>query len=167
MSRWLEYTRAVFDAHAKGNRTCRHQHGRLHALLLLRALMAERPQDSARVKALVLIAPAWDMTKLMWENFSAQARRDITEKASTIARRPTATARIRSASLLDDGERHLIGDKPYDPARPCTSSTSLLDPDVPWEHNAATSSRTWPATGHGSRRYPMASNRLSGPKTSR
>jgi len=136
VSRWLEETRAVFDAHAKGPIVLvGSSMGGYMALLLLRALMAEAPEAAARVKALVLIAPAWDMTKLMWENFSPQARRDITEKG--VYYRPSAYGDGPypiSKAFLDDGAAHFIGDTPYDPGRPVHIMHGLLDPDVPWEH---------------------------------
>lgn len=136
VSRWLEETRAVFEAHAKGPIVLvGSSMGGYMALLLLRTLMAEAPEAAARVKALVLIAPAWDMTKLMWENFSPQARRDITETG--VYYRPSAYGDGPypiSKAFLDDGAAHLIGDKPYDPGRPVHIIHGLLDPDVPWEH---------------------------------
>lgn len=136
VSRWLAETRSVFEAYATGPIVLvGSSMGGYMALLLLRALMAEAPEAAQRVKALVLIAPAWDMTKLMWENFTPQARRDITEKG--VYYRPSAYGDGPypiSKAFLDDGAAHLIGDKPYDPGRPVHIMHGLLDPDVPWEH---------------------------------
>jgi pimeloyl-ACP methyl ester carboxylesterase len=105
------------------------------ALLLLRSLMAETPEAAERITALVLIAPAWDMTRLMWDNFPPQARRDIADKG--VYHRPSAYGDGPypiSKAFLDDGETHLIGATPFDPGRPVHIIHGLLDPDVPWEH---------------------------------
>jgi pimeloyl-ACP methyl ester carboxylesterase len=81
VSRWLEETRSVFARLTDGPQVLvGSSMGGYLALLLLRALIAEQPEQAARIRALVLIAPAWDMTDLMWRNFSSSARRDIEEK---------------------------------------------------------------------------------------
>lgn len=136
VSRWLEETRAVFAARAAGPQVLvGSSMGGYMALLLLRALQREAPVQAERIKALVLIAPAWDMTELMWRNFSSEARRDIKEKGVYL--RPSdygdGPYPITKA-FLDDGAAHLIGAEPYDPGRPVHIIHGLLDPDVPWEH---------------------------------
>ena len=83
----------------------------------------------------MLIAPAWDMTELMWERFSASARRDIEEKGvylrpSDYGDGPYPITR----AFIEDGRRHLIGSEPLDPGRPVHILHGLQDPDVPWEH---------------------------------
>ena len=130
------------------------------ALLLLRKLLAEdrqsavgrrasllRPLSTAdtrlpiaegaeRIKALVLIAPAWDMTELMWRNLPTSARRDIEERGVFLrpSRYGDGPYPITRA-LIDDGRRHLIGAAPLDPGRPVHIIHGLQDPDVPWEHS--------------------------------
>ncbi len=83
----------------------------------------------------MLIAPAWDMTELMWANLPASARRDIEEKGvylrpSRYGDGPYPITR----RLIEDGRRHLIGTAPFDPGRPVHILHGLQDPDVPWEH---------------------------------
>ena len=52
------------------------------ALLLLRRYLAVSPAVAAKIRALVLIAPAWDMTtRLMWDRFPESARRALTEES--------------------------------------------------------------------------------------
>src|SRR6185503_2378098 len=85
------------------------------SLLLLRALMAETPQEAARIKGLVLIAPAWDMTELMWSNLPESARKDIREKG--VYQRPSRYGDgpyAITAKLIEDGRQHLIGKAPFD-----------------------------------------------------
>jgi pimeloyl-ACP methyl ester carboxylesterase len=51
------------------------------ALLLLRRLARSAPEQAGRIKALILIAPAWDMTEeLMWKEFPAEAQRELMDK---------------------------------------------------------------------------------------
>lgn len=136
VSAWSEETRAVFERLSKGPMVLvGSSMGGYMALLLLRTLMEEAPQAAERIKALVLIAPAWDMTNLMWENFSPQARRDIEEKG--VYYRPSAYGDGPypiTKAFLDDGRKHLIGTAAFDPGRPVHIIHGLLDPDVPWEH---------------------------------
>jgi pimeloyl-ACP methyl ester carboxylesterase len=136
VSRWLEEARAVFEHLSKGPQVLvGSSMGGYIALLLLRALLAEVPEEAARVKALVLIAPAWDMTELMWSNFSAAARKDIEEKGVYLrpSRYDDGPYPITRA-FIEDGRKHLIGVEPLDPGRPVHILHGLQDPDVPWEH---------------------------------
>ena len=105
------------------------------ALLLLRELIAQAPQQAERVKALVLIAPAWDLAELMWSNLSQGARREITEKG--IYLRPSRYGDGPypiTRAFIEEARQHRIGDTPFDPGRPVHILHGLLDPDVPWEH---------------------------------
>ncbi|HEX5600103.1 MAG TPA: alpha/beta hydrolase, partial [Hyphomicrobiaceae bacterium] len=79
LSRWLEETRAVFTQRTEGPViVLGSSMGGYIALLLLRQLIAEAPEEAARIKALVLIAPAWDMTEeLMWKEFPNEIRQEI------------------------------------------------------------------------------------------
>ncbi|MBO0742798.1 MAG: alpha/beta fold hydrolase [Hyphomicrobiaceae bacterium] len=105
------------------------------ALLLLRELMAQAPQEAQRIKALVLIAPAWDLAELMWSNLGQSARRQIMEKG--IYLRPSRYGDGPypiTRAFIEEARRHRIGDAPFDPGRPVHILHGLLDPDVPWEH---------------------------------
>jgi pimeloyl-ACP methyl ester carboxylesterase len=91
--------------------------------------------EAARIAALVLIAPAWDMTELMWQGLPSSARRDIEEKGVFLrpSRYGDGPYPITRA-LIEDGRSHLIGAAPLDPGRPIHILHGLQDPDVPWEH---------------------------------
>jgi pimeloyl-ACP methyl ester carboxylesterase len=136
VSRWLEEVRAAFTQLTKGPQVLvGSSMGGYMALLLLRGLLAEAPKQAARIAGLVLIAPAWDMTELMWQRFSDSARRDIAEKGvylrpSDYGDGPYPITR----AFLEDGRKHLIGTEPFDPGRPVHILHGLQDPDVPWEH---------------------------------
>jgi pimeloyl-ACP methyl ester carboxylesterase len=158
VSRWLEEAEAAFRALAQGPQILvGSSMGGYIALLLLRRLMERQSavggrqseeavdttpdcrlptaDEAARVAALVLIAPAWDMTALMWERLPSSARREIEEKGvflrpSRYGDGPYPITR----GLIEDGRRHLIGSAPLDPGRPVHIIHGLQDPDVPWEH---------------------------------
>ena len=134
---WLDEALAVFREVTSGPQILvGSSMGGYIALLLLRALMRDHPRDAERVKALLLIAPAWDMTeRLMWRRFSDEVRREIMEKGVYL--RPSKYGDgdyAISRRLIEDGRKHLIGDAPFDPGRPIHVLHGKLDPDVPWEH---------------------------------
>jgi pimeloyl-ACP methyl ester carboxylesterase len=160
ISRWLAEAEAVFRILTQGPQILiGSSMGGYVALLLLRKLMEANRQsavggrqseeaghatpdarppaaeNAARIKALVLIAPAWDMTELMWRNLPSSARKDIEEagvflRPSRYGDGPYPITR----ALIEDGRRHLIGAAPFDPGCPVHILHGLQDPDVPWEH---------------------------------
>lgn len=136
VSTWLEETRAAFIRLTQGPQVLvGSSMGGYMALLLLRGLMAQAPSEASRVKGLVLIAPAWDMSELMWERFPASARKDIEERGVYL--RPSAYGDGPypiTRAFIEDGRKHLIGSEPLDPGRPVHILHGLQDPDVPWEH---------------------------------
>ena len=136
ISRWLEEARTVFSTQSQGPQVLvGSSMGGYIALLLLRALLAQASREAARIKAMVLIAPAWDMTELMWSNLPESARTDIREKGAY--QRPSRYGDgpySITAKLIEDGRQHLIGKAPFDPGRPIHILHGLQDPDVPWEH---------------------------------
>jgi hypothetical protein len=98
--------------------------------------MQRQPVGADRVRAIVLIAPAWDMTeRLMWGRFPESVRQTIQSEGvylrpSQYSEEPYAITRL----LVEEGRQHLIGTAPFDPGRPVHILHGLLDPDVPWEH---------------------------------
>ena len=136
VTRWLEEARAVFAQLTKGPQILvGSSMGGYIALLLLRALLEEEPEGAARIKALALIAPAWDMAELMWANLPESARKEITERGVYLrpSRYGDGPYPITRA-FVEDGRQHLIGSRPLDPGRPVHILHGLQDPDVPWEH---------------------------------
>jgi pimeloyl-ACP methyl ester carboxylesterase len=136
VSRWLEEAMAVFDAHARGAQiVIGSSMGGWIALLLARSL-AQRPNPSARLAGLVLIAPAPDFTEeLMWAQFSPEAKREIEEKGSWL--RPSAYGEDPypiTRALIEDGRKHLLLDKPIEVGCPVRILQGVKDPDVPYAH---------------------------------
>jgi pimeloyl-ACP methyl ester carboxylesterase len=134
---WLEEAHAVLDQLTDGPQVLvGSSTGAYIALLVLRNLLRRGPEAAQRIKALVLIAPAWDLTeKLMWEQFSESAKKAILEKGvylrpSDYSDEPYAITR----NFIEEGRRHLIGPEGFNPGRPVIVLQGLLDQDVPWEH---------------------------------
>jgi pimeloyl-ACP methyl ester carboxylesterase len=135
VGRWLEEAGAVFARLTAGPQILvGSSMGGYIALLLLRQL--KQMQQAVRVPALVLIAPAWDMTeRLMWTRFPESVRKTIQSdgiylRPSQYGDEPYAITR----SLIEEGRHHLIGTAPFDPGCPVHILHGLQDPDVPWEH---------------------------------
>jgi alpha-beta hydrolase superfamily lysophospholipase len=136
IGRWLEEARAVFTRVTREPQiVVGSSMGGYIALLLLKSLMREAPAEAARIKGLVLIAPAWDMTEeLMWKRFPDDVRREIGERGEY--RQPSAYAAPLTITrgLIEDGREHLLARAPFDPGRPVVILQGALDPDVPVEH---------------------------------
>ena len=136
IGRWLEEAAAVFTRTTTGPQiVVGSSMGGHIALVMLRQLMRDAPAEAARTKSLVLIAPAWDMTEeLMWNKFSADVQREIVETGFHL--RPSAydaPYRITRA-LIEDGRKHLLARRPFNPGRPVIILQGLLDADVPASH---------------------------------
>jgi len=105
------------------------------ALLLLRHLLANDPREAERLRALVLIAPAWDLTEeLMWKQFPEAARREIAEQGYTL--RPSAYGepyRI-TRRFIEEGRDHLLARESFNVGRPVVILQGLQDRDVPADH---------------------------------
>lgn len=132
ISRWLEEAGAVLDRFAP-SRTILvgSSMGGWIALLL-----AERLRDSGRVAGLILIAPAIDMTRaLMWDIWPKKGRTALTEtgvyhQPSAYADEPYAITR----QLIEDGDRHLFGDRLIEVGCPVHILQGIADKEVPWRH---------------------------------
>ncbi len=88
------------------------------------------------LKGLVLIAPAWDLTRLFWERAPAETRESILRDG--VYYRPSAYGDEPYAitkALIEDGERHLFGAGPLPLALPIRIVHGCQDPDIPWRHS--------------------------------
>jgi pimeloyl-ACP methyl ester carboxylesterase len=136
IGRWLEEAGAVFCRLSRGPQLLvGSSMGGYIALLLLKELIADAPQQARRIAGLVLIAPAWNMSELLWKGLSPSARRQIGEEGvylrpSRYGDGPYPITR----GLIEDGRRHLIGTEPFDPGRPVHILHGGKDEDVPYEH---------------------------------
>ena len=105
------------------------------ALLLLRRLARENPAAAGRIKGLLLIAPAADMTQaLLWAEASEEDRAAIMDRGVWL--RPSAYGEPYPITrrLIEDGRRHLILADGLEVACPVHILHGEDDPDVPWRH---------------------------------
>lgn len=133
---WLEEAAAVFTRVSAGPQVViGSSMGGYIALLLLRRLMAQAPAEAARIKAMVLIAPAWDMTEeLMWKAFSPQQKAILLETGQFARPSEYGDPYIITKRLIEEGRAHLIGGAPFNPGRPVHIFQGLLDDSVPPAH---------------------------------
>jgi pimeloyl-ACP methyl ester carboxylesterase len=137
IGRWLEEALAVFTRLTRGPQILvGSSMGGYLALLVLRRLVAERPAEAARIKALLLIAPAWDMTEeLMWKEFPDSARRAVIEDGVWLRPSSYGEPYPITRGLIEEGRAHLFARKPWDPGRPVVIMHGVLDQDVPLRHS--------------------------------
>lgn len=131
ISRWLDEAEAVMADQTSGAQiVLGSSMGAWLALLLNRRL---RGQGDERIKALVLVAPAVDMThELMAPSFSeleqmTMVRDGRVERASAYSDEPM----IITQKMIADGERHLLFGAPIETGCPVTILHGAQDPDVP------------------------------------
>lgn len=133
ISRWLEEALAVFATTSGEQIVVGSSMGGWLALLLNRAL---RARGDARVRALILIAPAVDMTEdLMRATFTSTELRaletaGLVEQPSEYSDQPYPITR----GLIEDGAAHLLFGKGIDTGCPVTILQGGHDRDVPKEH---------------------------------
>jgi pimeloyl-ACP methyl ester carboxylesterase len=146
IGRWLEDSAAVFATFARGPQVLvGSSMGGWLALLLARDLKARGAGDApaASVAGLVLIAPAVDFTEeLMWKKFSPEVKRQIEttgawQRPSQYSEAPYEITR----GLIEDGRRHLLLGGLIETGCPVRILQGVQDPDVPWNHAVALTSR--------------------------
>ncbi len=136
IGRWLEEAEAVFRRVSKGPQVIVGSSMGGHiALMLLKRLMERAPEEAQRIAALVLIAPAWDMTEeLMWKKFSDEGRRQLAETGVYFEPSDYGEPYTITRALIEDGRKHLLARRPFDPGRPILVLQGLEDRDVPAAH---------------------------------
>lgn len=133
---WLAEAEAVFLKVAPGRQIIVGSSMGGHiALLLLRRLLRERPAEAARILALVLIAPAWDMTEeLMWEKFPEEVREALIETGVYLQPSEYGEPYAITRALIEEGRDHLLARRPFDPGRPVVILQGGEDQAVPAAH---------------------------------
>jgi pimeloyl-ACP methyl ester carboxylesterase len=135
ISRWLEEAHAVLEGFTRGPQVLvGSSMGGWIALLLARRL-AEKG-EAARLAGMVLIAPAFDMTRdLMWDRFKPAERRRLRKNGFlAFPSAYSAEPDIITNALVEDGARHLLGDHPIETHCPVHVIQGMQDEDVPWSH---------------------------------
>src|ERR1700736_5008833 len=137
ISDWREEAIAIFDRFTSGPQiVVGSSMGGWLALLLADAL---RRRGEKRLAGLILIAPATDMTKeLMWDRYSKKARKELTTIG--IYRRPGEADRNHNTvtlKLIEDGAKHLFGDRLIETGCPVHILHGTRDDSVPWQLSTA------------------------------
>lgn len=107
------------------------------ALIVLRRLMATDPGLAGRILGLVLIAPAWDVTELIWDGLAEEARQEILDTGSHDQPSDYGEPYHITKSFIEDGRANLLRQDPFDPGRPVLVLQGLLDESVPPDHARA------------------------------
>jgi pimeloyl-ACP methyl ester carboxylesterase len=137
---WLRQAEAVFRRVAAERQGARQiiigsSMGGWLALLLLRQLMREHPEEATSIMALVLIAPAWDMTEeLMWKQFPQDARRQLMDTGVFLQPSEYAEPYAITRALIEEGRDHLLARAPFNPGRPIVILQGGRDDAVPPAH---------------------------------
>lgn len=133
---WLEETREVFTKITRGRQIVIGSSTGGHlALLLLRDLMQRDPAAAERIAALILIAPAWDLTEeLMWKEFPPAAQRELMERGVYYQPSEYGEPYPITRRFIEEGRNHLFKAEPFDPGRPVAILQGGLDTAVPPEH---------------------------------
>lgn len=136
ISLWLEEAAAVFTRLTEGPTVVvGSSMGGYLALLLLRRLAKQDPAAALRIRGLLLVAPAADMTEaLLWAEADEKARGAIMTEGRWMRPSLYGDPYPITRTLIEDGRRHLILGGEIDVACPVHILHGDSDPDVPWEH---------------------------------
>jgi len=142
IGRWLEESLTVFEAYAEEPQVViGSSMGGWLALLLLRELR-RRKEAKASAVGLVLIAPAVDFTEvLMWQRFPPKVKNEI--ETSGVWLRPSEYGEPYPITqrLIEEGRNHLLLGGMIETGCPVRILQGVQDPDVPWNHAVALTSR--------------------------
>ena len=136
ISDWLEDTVQMLLGVARGEQiVVGSSMGGYLALLLVKTLRQHFRQELSRIKGMVLIAPAADMTEnLMWRQFDEAARCQIERQGQWLMPSAYGDGYVITRRLIEDGRRHLILNEDFAVDFPVRILHGAEDPDVPWQH---------------------------------
>jgi pimeloyl-ACP methyl ester carboxylesterase len=142
IGRWLEESVAVFEQFCAGPQVViGSSMGGWMALLLAREI-AKRPENSASLAGLVLIAPAPDFTEqLMWNGFSPEIQQEIQTKGVWLRQSQYGDPYPITRALIEEGRNHLLLGSAINVGCPVRILQGAQDPDVPWRHAFALAHR--------------------------
>lgn len=134
ISKWLEESLAIFNKTEGEQIVIGSSMGGWLALLLTVAHINAVGAENSRIKGLILIAPAIDMTKdLMWDKFDDEIRTGM--KATGVYEQPSEYGEPYQITLdlIEDGKQHLFGDAMIETGCPVHILQGVLDDAVPWQ----------------------------------
>jgi len=133
---WLEESIAVVEACCEGEQILvGSSMGGWMALLLARAMVAQKAKSRAKLAGLVLIAPAPDFTEeLMWKRFTPQMREEIERNGVWYRPSDYGEPYPITKQLIEEGRNHLLLDGMLDVGCPVRILQGVQDDDVPWQH---------------------------------
>ncbi len=136
---WVEECAAIFDQITRGPQVLvGSSMGGWIVLLVALAHLKQVGADNSRIKAIVLIAPAVDMTEdLMWQKFPPGIRQGLYEAG--VFMRPSAYDDGRypiTLKLIEEGRNHLLfGSEKFNTHCPVRIIHGRKDVDVPWQQS--------------------------------
>ncbi len=132
ISRWLEEALDVFDSNEGEQIIIGSSMGGWLALLLNNILQQRK---TPRVKAIILIAPAIDMTKdLMADHFTQKQLSELQAKGFIEMPSDYDEPYIITEKLIEDGKNHLLFGKPIETGCPVYILQGAKDEAVPPSH---------------------------------
>jgi pimeloyl-ACP methyl ester carboxylesterase len=133
---WLDDALVMFLKIARGEQIIVGSSMGAHiALLLARGLQETQPSELTRIKGMVLIAPAADMTEaLLWQHMDEAARSELLERGQWLMPSRYGEAYLITRKLIEDGRGHLILEKGLRVDFPVRILHGEDDPDVAWHH---------------------------------
>jgi alpha-beta hydrolase superfamily lysophospholipase len=135
LSDWIEEAAALYEKAAAGGYSVVLVGSSMGGFIALRLIEERQRSGSAPPLAAVLIAPAWNMTRLMWGRASEDARAQIMREGLYL--RPSQYGPEPypiTKKLIEDGERHCFQGDRVEIRCPIRILQGMRDPDVPWEH---------------------------------
>jgi pimeloyl-ACP methyl ester carboxylesterase len=108
------------------------------ALLMVRRLEQASDAGPARIRGLVLLAPAVDMTEaLLWPGLTDAEKREVMTAGRVSVDSRYDGPYVLTRRLIEDGRRHLLLDRGVAVTCPARILAGEADADVPWSHALA------------------------------
>ncbi|MEO1281166.1 MAG: alpha/beta hydrolase [Pseudomonadota bacterium] len=136
ISDWVEEAIAILEKVATGPQILvGSSTGGQVGLVLLRRLLRHAPEQAERIRGMVLIAPAWDLTdQLMWAKFPEEGRQAIMRQGYYDMPSDYGEPYRITRAFIEDGRQDLIKPDPFNPGCPIRVLQGVLDDAVPVDH---------------------------------